>query len=209
MKAEGAIGKSYMSHTELKQWVAAAKAKATAAKGVGASNKMIITSSSVSTPVVEDQLGDFTADNLGVQQPPTLPDLDTDAPPWEPPQLRGYEVASPPRFGIDDFFGFERDSGSGLRGHPMSHGGVDYGAGAEANFGNFTFEDSIGGFFFPRSAIASWHAAIESPWRRDRPPKTVRRRVLLLYSAADVVSTGFSPELWHYPWSEAQRENQD
>jgi len=149
VKAEGAIGKSYMSHTELKQWVAAAKAKATAAKGVGASNKMIITSSSVSTPVVEDQLGDFTADNLGVQQPPTLPDLDTDAPPWEPPQLRGYEVASPPRFGIDDFFGFERDSGSGLRGHPMSHGGVDYGAGAEANFGNFTFEDSIGGFFFP------------------------------------------------------------
>ena len=157
-KSDGAIGKTYMSRAEFRQWVVAAKAKK-ATNGDGASNvndrqqllsaNVNMSSASVSIPVVVEEASAFTANNLDVQRPPAQPNLGTSAALWEPPQTRGHETASPPRFGIDDVFDFERDLSPGVTGGLVPHEGVNYGAGAGAIFDGFTFENPTGGILFP------------------------------------------------------------
>jgi hypothetical protein len=150
-KAEGAIGKAYMSRAEHKNWIKATKAEAKAAGGNGASKAndqqqshsaaMIASPASGSIPVVE-QASILTVNDPGVQRRPTLPVLGARAPLPGPTQAQGYEAAELPRFGIDHFFDFDGDLGSGLAGHSMPRGEFDHGVRDGASFGNFTFGDS-------------------------------------------------------------------
>jgi hypothetical protein len=159
-KAEGAIGKAYMSRAEYKGWIKATKAEAKAAGDNGASNvngqqqsrrkaAMNTIPASGSTPVVEEGSNAPMANYQEVQRPCTLPVLGTCAPLLGPTQPQDHEAAGPPRFDIDHFFDLDRDLGSGLVGHSLPRGGVDHGVRDGASFGAFTFGDSIDGIPFP------------------------------------------------------------
>jgi hypothetical protein len=137
-KAEGAIGKAYMSRAEYKGWIKATKAEAKAAGDNGASNvngqqqsrrkaAMNTIPASGSTPVTEEGSNTPMANHQEVQRPCTLPVLGTGPPLLGPTQPQDYEAAGPPRFDIDQFFDFDRDLGSGLAGHSLPCGGADYG----------------------------------------------------------------------------------
>jgi hypothetical protein len=158
-KAEGAIGKAYMSRAEYKDWIKATKAEAKVAGGNRATNvngqqesrrkaAMNTIPASGSTPEVEEGSNTLMANNQEVQRPPALLILGMGASLLEPTQPQGYEAAGPPRFGIDHFFDFDRDLGAGFTGNSMSHGGFDHGVRDGASFGDFTFEDPINGTSF-------------------------------------------------------------
>jgi hypothetical protein len=110
---------------------------------------MITSQASGSVPVAKRKASALVASNQPAQRPPALPTLGTGASLLEPSQSQGYEAASALRFGIDNFFDFERDVDPSLTEQFMPRGGVGHGVGEGVSFGHSTFDDSIDGVSFP------------------------------------------------------------
>jgi hypothetical protein len=162
-KAEGAIGKAYMPRAEHKDWIKAVKAEAKAAGGGGALNvneqqqsrsaAMITSQASGSVPVVKRKASALVASNQAAQRPPALPTLGTGASLLEPSQSQGHEATSALRFGIDNFFDFERNIDPSLTEQFMPRRGVGHGVGDGVRLGEFTFEASIDGISYPDQQV--------------------------------------------------------